>query len=392
MSTIPGPAQSRFLGILFDDTLPSDVRYAFELLESKDPKLFFNGLKILASIFESNDTERKKEWASKVLSMLCKVMPSYVKMKDDIFELNKTKIDDAIKLGKHPLDLKRTLETARKSAQANLASSDKPEYMNEQPTGIVMTAPPDVQDDDIKIISIEDQAEREERFSADVIEDIIAPGEENVDEVPELEPVIEKARVLTDSLSMEFVSNSQSNVVEEKEKSLMQEKNETLTFGEPGIGEETEDEWVSASDFKSWIDEKVIYDTDGNVSKQLEKGLNLINPVEHEAEIDMNYSSGKGYHDPYRPREAYPSPENFSLTPESDYVTNEISPLETAAVEIKSGLEIGNQECGFGDGSIDPSETTVYVCPNCQTAFHEGCGKMVLEFQGAICPVCNHPW
>lgn len=383
MSAIPAPAPSRFLGILIDETLPSDLRYAFELLESKDPKLFFTGLKILASIFESNDDKNKQEWAGKVLSMLCRVMPSYVKMKGDAYELNKTKIDDAISQGKHPLDLKRTLETERKLIQADQASSDQSDFVTEQPTGIIMTAPPNNQDDDIKIISIDDQQEIEKSIATSVIEDIIAPGEEDVDEVPELEPVLEKTSASADSDNVEM----EKELVEPPARA----NTERLEFEEPRSEEENEDEWVSTSDFKSWIDEQVIFDSDGNVSKQLKKGLNLMNPVDHEAEIDMNYSSSKGYHDPYRPQQTYPCPDDVPSYQETESI-DEYPPLGITGMEIKTGIEVGNQECGFGDGSIDPSETNVYVCSNCQTPFHEGCGKIVLEFQGGHCPTCNHPW
>jgi hypothetical protein len=388
VSTIPAPAPSRFLGIIIDDTLPSDLRYAYELLESKDPTAFFNGLKIITSIYESTDNKFKKEWTGNILSMLCRVMPSYVKTKDDIYELNKTKIDDAIRQGKHPLDLKRTLETARKSVQSG---DDKSRFVVEQPTGIVMTAPPSINEDDIKILSIEDQSEQETKIAANVVDDIIAPGEENVDDVPELEPVLERARPTTEGYAVEAHVKAVPNR-EEDEKSAMLETTETLEFEKPGAEEDSDDEWVSASDFKSWIDEKVIYDQDGKVGKDLAKGLNLMNPMQHESDIDMNYSSSKGYHDVYRPQTAYTTPSPVPLPHVPEYTMTTGLPEEPAGVEIKAGKELESQVCGFGDGSIDPSDAKVYVCSNCKTAFHEGCGKLVLEIQGGICPACNHAW
>lgn len=344
------------------------------MLMSKEPKIFFNGLKILTAIHESSDQKEKREIAEQVLSMLCKLIPSYVKRSGEEYELNKTKMDASIKEGKHPLDLKSTLASAKQGAAVSNPGSNVAVPLNEQPTGIVMTAPPpsSEEDDDIKVISVEDQESTGEeelvaqakQIAADTVED------ENSGEAGGPESATPAEKIESDASK--------------------QESGESLEFEKAEIDEYGDDEWIGASDFKDTIDEKLLFDKEGKASKELAAGLDLINPVEREQAIDMNYSSAKGYHDPYTKSRFQPPAE--AMMPPVEAMPEQSLPASSGKALTKNASEMSGQECGFGDGTIVETDGTVYVCPGCNTPFHEGCGQIVLEVQHGRCPVCDASW
>nr|MDO8088200.1 hypothetical protein [Candidatus Sigynarchaeum springense] len=362
------PEILRFLGLPIDESVSSDLKYAVEMLSSKDPKIFFSGLKILAAIHESNDESSKRDLAEKILSMLCKVMPSYVKRGAEIFELNKTKIEESVKSGKHPLDLKSTIALAKRGSLPAQATDEKV-------TGFVMTAnpapttiergppakPAGNDADDIKVISIED----------------VATGEEELVAMAKQDAAQESAQVGAEGQEPAAPA-------------------ESLDLQTPEEGTYEDDEWVRADSLDDVMDNKLLFDKDGKITKEIKAGLNLINPVEREKEIDLNYSSVKGYHDPYSTRTAPPSlalaipPETF-VEPEMG-VLPEQEESTFRGVDIVDAMSMVGQPCGLGDGDISASDSKVYVCPYCKAVFHEGCGKVVLKIEGGRCPACDAVW
>ncbi len=365
-----------------DESVASDLKYAVEMLASMDPKIFFSGLKIIAAIHESNEESAKRTLAEKILSMLCKVMPSYVKRGAEFFELNKTKIEESIKGGKHPLDLKNTLALAKQGSLPAQASAEKP-------TGFVMSANPppspaaqtlpiketEDDEDDIKVISIEDVTTGEE--------ELVAMAKQDAAQVPAQEGIGSQMPAASATIAESGQPTAPGGGLD-----LQQPEGESYD----------DDEWVSADSLKDVIDDKLLFDKDGKVAKALSSGLNLINPVEHEREIDLNYSSARGYHDPYTKRaapanvtpDALVEPETF-VEPEMEAfpVQNEPAPR---GVDIIDASTMVGQPCGLGDGDISASDTSVYVCPYCKAVFHDGCGKVVLEVEGGRCPACDASW
>jgi hypothetical protein len=373
------PEIVRFLGLQIDEKVASDLKYSIEMLSSKDPKIFFSGLKILAAIHESNEESAKRVLAEKILSMLCKVMPSYVKRGAEFYELNKTKIEESIKSGKHPLDLKNTLALAKRGSLPAGATEEKP-------TGFVMTSssPPtpaarvrpvnraNDDEDDIKVISVEDAMTGEEELVAMAKQDA-AQAFTDVD-----------AEAVAEAEEPEPATGEPSAVPALPE--------ESLDLQQPESDPYEDDEWVSARSLKDVVDHQHLFDKEGKVAKDLSSGLNLINPVEREKEIDRNYSSAKGYHDPYTARaSASNSPSETFVEPEMDTLPAQ-DESTFHGVDIADANTMIGQPCGFGDGDISASDGNVYVCSNCKAAFHEGCGKLVLEVEGGRCPACDAAW
>ncbi len=379
---IPDPL--RFLGLQIDEGVSSDLKYSAEMLSSKDPKVFFSGLKILAAIHESNEESDKRVLAEKILVMLCKVIPSYVKRGAEFFELNKTKIEESIKHGKHPLDLKNTLALAK---QGSLPAGET----EEKPTGFVMSATPsprnsdhtpapreiDDDEDDIKVLSIED---------------VVVTGEEELVAMAKQDEAQMAAEVKAEDQAPTTAGSEKLSVAPQSlEESLDLQQPETDPY-------EDDDEWVSANSLKGVVDDKLLFDKAGNVTKDLSSGLNLINPVDREREIDLNFSGAKGYHDPYTarsspsniPPETFVQPEMF-VQPEKDTSPAQGEPTPRGVDLIDASTMI-DQPCGLGDGDISSSDGRVYVCPYCKAAFHEGCGKLVLEVEGGHCPACDAAW
>ncbi|MEX2757934.1 MAG: hypothetical protein Q6365_021345 [Candidatus Sigynarchaeota archaeon] len=350
------------------------------MLSSKDPKIFFSGLKILVAILESNDEPGKRAIAEKLLSMLCKIMPSYVKRGTENYALNKTKIEESIKSGKHPLDLKTTLALAKRGSIPAQATDEKP-------TGFVMTAippstsiertrpvkVPESSEDDIKVISVED----------------IVTGEEELVAMAKQDAAQEPARESVEGQESTVPSTSEDHG---QEPAVAQ----GLDFQQPEEETYEDDEWVSADSLKDVIDDKILYDKEGKISTDLKVGLNLINPVEREKEIDLNYSSMKGYHDLYSTRitpagpSPVPPPEAF-VEPKMELLGEPDEPA-SRGVDLVDSTSMAGQPCGLGDGEISASDSKVYVCPNCKAIFHEGCGKVILEVEGGCCPTCNMLW
>jgi hypothetical protein len=370
---IPDPV--RFLGLQIDDRVSSDLRYSIEMLSSMEPKIFFSGLKILAAIHESNEESEKRVLADKILVMLCKVIPSYVKRGAEFFELNKTKIAESIKHGMHPLDLKNTLALAK---QGSLPAG----AVEEKPTGFVMSASPTSSsvartlrlqekggdEDDIKVISIEDMATGEE--------ELVAMAKHDAAQLP--------TEAEAGDQSPAAANGEPSDEAPLPEGGLDLQQPEADPYGD--------DEWVSARSLKDVVDDKLLFDKEGEVTKDMTSGLNLINPVEREKEIDLNYSGAKGYHDPYAARTApgIAAPEMF-VQPEMYIPPMQDGPDANGVDSVDASTMMG-QLCGFGDGDISPSDSKVYVCTYCKAAFHEGCVKIVLEVEGGRCPACDAAW
>lgn len=392
----------RFLGLQLDEGVASDIKYAVEMLSSKDSKIFFCGLKILAAIHESNEDSEKRSLADRLLAMLCKVIPSYVKRGTEFYDLNKTKIEESIKSGKHPLDLKNTIALAKRGT---LPAGET----GEEPTGFVIraiTAPAGVMaptttsrmnekvDDDIKVISIEDATTGEE--------ELVAMAKHDAAEEISLEE---------DGMHESIPVSTPASIANEPEEDASA-TNASLDFTGPELGSFNDDEWVRAGSLTDIADGKLLFDKDGKVDKDFRAGLTLINPVEREQAIDLNYSAAKGYHDPYRGQAApaglpaempadLPSGVPDDLLPDST-AQEQVQPIPDAhppadvpvpqVVTPVEGGPLAGQQCGLGDGDISASDAAVYVCPGCKTPFHEGCGKLVLEVEGGKCPACNATW
>ncbi|MBN2149873.1 MAG: hypothetical protein JW839_00375, partial [Candidatus Lokiarchaeota archaeon] len=179
---------------------------------------------------------------------------------------------------------------------------------------------------------------------------------------------------------------------------------EGLDLQQPEADPYEDDEWVSAGALKGVAETHLLFDKQGKVAKELSSGLSLINPIDREREIDLNYSSAKGYHDLYSSRpapgtaapEAFVEPETF-VEPDA-FVEPETGPLKVQGASPPGGVDVVDastmigQPCGLGDGDISTSDSKVFVCRYCKSAFHEGCARVVLEVEGGRCPSCDASW
>lgn len=340
-----------FLGILLRDEWPRDIKYSLKLLQSKESKEFFIGLKVLCSIHSSNVDEEKRAIAETIIDALAKIIPSYIKKSpdDEEYVVNRTKIDHSIKQDKHPLFVLR-----RPSKQQNkVVGSDEIQFRSTTSGNLDVGTNSD--EEDIKVISIEDPSDAEQQLISELKKDIIEPSGEEAD-----------------------ISPGES---------------EGLDIGSED--EEIEDVWVGTSIFKNSVPSDYLFDYGNKVKEELEEGLSLINPMEYEQQIDLNYSSAAGYQNIYQSQFRYADPGASSdyLTPDytMEYEQGNESP-ELKGAKIIDASEVDGQRCAFGDGTIESGDGKIYLCSKCKAAYHESCGKLILEMYDGICKVCDSKW
>lgn len=296
------------LGIPIGEDWPSDIQYSARLLSSTDARSFFMGLNILVSIHAFNADTTKRGLAERILDALCRVLPSFIKKDpaNDRYDINKTKMDASIAVGKHPLSLSQAI-----------ARPPSPSGENE--------------DDGITVVAVEDIRGVESRLAGQVKLDIVSPSWEAA---PEESPA-------PDATGMAWAPD--------------------------------EEEWIDAALARQVVEKDLMFDIGGDVSKLLEEGLNLINPVEREIPEEENVSSAGGYRDPYASTPPAAGPSHGPA-------------LKLVAVPAAA---VAGQWCALGDGTIEDGDGTAFICPSCHVAFHDACASLVLEYQGATCPACN---
>ncbi|MBD3186919.1 hypothetical protein GF325_08845 [Candidatus Bathyarchaeota archaeon] len=318
-----------FLGLTLDPDWPSDLKYCFKLLSSKDNKEFFKGLKILVSIHKYNISKKKIAVTSKLLNGLEKIIPSYVKAAGEEYVINKTKMDLAIKQGNHPMDLRQKI--AKMRANRNTSEQDPGTSTSES---------------DIKILEIQD-------------------------------PMAGKGLVVK-----KFTREGK-----EIQKEVIPGSNLDKDVGDSG------DEWVDASIFRNVPDVKFLFDKDGRIKETLEEGLSLLNPIVKEQSLDLNVSSATtGYVNPYDDINKNTSHADVvthqTLHNDDDYINLENIP----GLAYRDIGKEESKRCTMGDGDITPAYGQVISCIHCGAIFHWGCVKVVLEIESAICPACKKSW
>jgi DNA-directed RNA polymerase subunit RPC12/RpoP len=150
-----------FLGVRINPTWPSDIRKGVSLLVSDDPCEFFKGLKVLTSIHASNIDETKRAIAASLLDVLCHVLPGYIKPDGDEYVLNIARINNALDREQHPLHV-LTRPAPQSSTVREAPSADLED------------------DDDIKVLSVEDTRPETESIAEQARQEILAHIEETL--------------------------------------------------------------------------------------------------------------------------------------------------------------------------------------------------------------------
>ncbi|MFX0100918.1 MAG: hypothetical protein ACFFCS_15185 [Candidatus Hodarchaeota archaeon] len=346
-----------FLGTRIEDSWESDLKYSVKLLSSKSPKDFFSGLKLLASIYEFNIDSPKRAASEKILLTLCKILPSYIKEAEERFDLNKTKIDEALKNNRHPLHLIQRIPRSDGSGTSISSSTRKSRSMDDE--------------DEIKIISVEEQEMTEEAL----VNELRREG------VPSIDTRVERVEIVMPDDKLPdraiFIGDSDDLITD----NIVEEIDE-------------DDEWVSAEYYKTSADLKFIFDDHGKVKEELEEGLSLLNPMEKEMQADLNISSTSGYKDVYTQASIQPQPSSGdTLNTQANASFDQAIDLNVyTGIDITSGESVLGQRCALGDGIISEMDGYVYICKSCKAVFHLTCGKLVINLQGGNCPICNTTW
>jgi len=285
---------------------------------------------MIVLIHGKSDQKEIRDQASQVLVILSKILPSYVKCIGEKYALNKVKILEAVKLDQHPLDFKCIKTSGDQDRRTRFIAREK--ALND-------LSKKDMTDNDDDLIKMQKTGHLGE-------------------------------------ITRKTICSPMNDVI-----SLIKSANEfenKMTFVAPNHKEDSENKIQSVND--PWV-------TDNDIKVELD----LINPMEHETEIDMNYSSARGYQDLYggRPQKSYPS--TLSSPPEGESA-EEMADVNSPRLKMMNSVDVAGQHCGLGDGCIDASMEKVYVCSYCNSAFHKECGEIALHVQNPRCPACNALW